>query len=384
MKKITTILVGLVLFFLVQNVVAQEEGYQKKIETLKRQKDKIAEQEKRLLKQEIEEINKRLESKEITKERADVLKTEAAKKRALNIDDRLAIIDNRIALLQRNKGLVNELDTLNYETAIQIGLGGEEGDGSKTYGLRILKNKKREVIKKNIRTYSGVVLAFGLNNAITEGESFAETPFQIFRSRFFEIGYAWDTRIVPSDRLRIKYGVSFQFNGLRTNNEVFLQDINNFGAVDIVNTNDALGLADIRKIKLRSDSFIFPVHLEFGSSEKKQYGDYVRYSRKRKFKIGIGGYIGFNYNNIQKLRGVTVDESSTGDGTILDDDFALFPDARVGASISGPSDRQTIYGLSGYIGRGDISGYFKYQLTPIFQEPSQKRQNISLGLRFDL
>jgi len=40
-----------------------------------------------------------------------------------------------------------------------------------------------------------MVLAFGLNNAIVEGESFDDSPYKIGGSRFFEIGWAWKTRV---------------------------------------------------------------------------------------------------------------------------------------------------------------------------------------------
>jgi len=360
MKKITTILVGLVLFFLVQNVVAQEEGYQKKIETLKRQKDKITAQEKRLLKQEIEEINKRLESKEITKERADVLKTEAAKKRALNIDDRLAIIDNRIALLKRNKGLVNELDTLNYATAIELDWGTKRDDGDRLIGVRILNNENRITEKDDRRTYSDIVLAVGLNNAIIDGQSLNDSPYRIGGSRFFEIGSQWRTRVFKNTNfLRFHYGFSFQFNGLK-------QEENNFFVVNGDQTELQEFEFDLRKSKFRMDNLVFPVHFEFGPSKFSETDKKIRYSIRNQFRIGIGGYGGFNIGSRQKLK---FRENGDNVKQKIKSDF---------------NTSDFIYGLSTYIGFDGVQLYAKYDLNPIFEDAIVEQKNISLGVRFDL
>ena len=378
MKKITTILVGLVLFFLVQNVVAQEEGYQKKIETLKRQKDKIAEQEKRLLKQEIEEINKRLESKEITKERADVLKTEAAKKRALNIDDRLAIIDNRIALLERNGGKALELDTLNYKTAVQIGLGIEEPDGTKTFGFRILNNPKR--IRYERRTYSDFILGFGFHNNDINGQALFDTPHSILGSRYFELGYIWETRILKkSNWLRINYGVIYENKGLKSGQQVFANNTEFMipGDVTLDDVNNVFRNDDIvlRKSKFRQDAVIFPVHLEFGPSSKKQNGQYIRYSTRKKFKFGIGAYLGFSVKNIQKLRFENLSEGLS------------FPSNRgpLAFATNDITNSGALWGWSMYAGKGNTTVVFKLEGSDNILSGSQgARKNVSLGLRFGL
>ena len=43
-----------------------------------------------------------------------------------------------------------------------------------------------------------------------------------------------------------------------------------------------------------------------------------------------------------------------------------------------------MYGLSGYIGWGDLAIYAKYDLNPLFKDQAFDQNNISLGLRWDL
>ncbi len=358
MKNVTTILVSLLLSFLTQNVVAQSSDYQKKIETLKKQKEKIPQQETKALKLEVEEINKRVERGSISSSEAETLKAEAAKKRALNIDNRLAIIDNRISLLERNGENILELDTLNYQTALQIGLGGEEPDGVRTFGFRILKNANR--VKYDRRTYSDLVIAFGLNNALIDGQSLDDSPYKIGGSRFFELGVQWRTRVFKnSNFMRLNYGFSFQFNGLKPNDNQFF-----------VENGDQTELQEfdlqLRKSKLRMDNLVFPVHFEFGPSKLKETEKTIRYSIYKQFRFGIGAYGGFNIGTRQKLKydlnGERVKDKFKRDYNTSD----------------------LIYGLSAYTGVGGTLLYVKYDLNPIFKDAAVKQRNISLGLRFDL
>ncbi|MEM9361080.1 MAG: hypothetical protein AAGA43_00525 [Bacteroidota bacterium] len=365
MKHISLYLATIILFVVSQNLTAQEK-FERKIEVLEAQKERITEQEKEALKEEVKEINRRYDRGKITLEEANELKEKAAKRRALNIENRIAIIDNKIAFLNRNKDAGIELEGLDEESWIQF----EETDDDIIFGIRLSKENNRR-IKYDKRTTSDIVLAFGLNNALIRGESFSNSPYQYLGSRFFEIGYAWNTRLLRDKGwLRLKYGVSFQFNGLKpTGNRIFTQTGDgSFPTVVLTTIPDGNGGAlELTKSKYRMDSFIIPVHFEFGPASKKEYGNYTRYSTYRKFKVGVGGYFGFNYRNIQKIRGETRN------------------DQIIGFSSAGNGENQrTIFGLSSYAGFGDASLYFKYELTQIFPGPSVKQNNISLGLRFDL
>nr|WP_299346125.1 hypothetical protein [Allomuricauda sp.] len=360
-----TILFIAVLFFLQQTeTLYSQRDYEQKIEVLQAQKDKITKQEKEALKKEVKDINKRLDKGLITQKEADELKKQAAINRALNIENRIAIVENKIAFLSRNKYLGTQSDSLQGNwTKI------EEMDDDIIFGLGVSENNRS--VKYDKRTHSDIVIAFGLNNALISGESFSDSPYKYLGSRFFEIGYAWNTRLLREKGwLRLKYGVSFQFNGLKpTENRIFgLSGDPGFPSVVLTTIPDGNGGAlELTKSKYRMDSFIVPVHFEFGPSSKKEYGNYTRYSTHKEFKFGVGGYFGFNYRNIQNIRGES-----------RNDQIIAFSGAGSG------ENQKTIFGLSSYAGFGDASLYFKYELTQIFPGPSVRQNNISLGLRFDL
>ncbi len=244
-----------------------------------------------------------------------------------------------------------------------------EGNNSTYLALQIfedgkplnLKIKDGESHRKyDRRTSSDLVLAAGLNNAISDENSIDNSDFKIGGSRFFEIGWAWKTRVFNNTNfMRVKYGVSFQFNGLKpTDNRVFVEngDLTELEEFPI----------DLDKSKFRSDNLVFPVHFEFGPSKKIERENYYRYSTNDQFKIGLGGYAGFNIGERQKLKykedGDKVKDKLKGDYNT--NDF--------------------VYGLSGYLSLGGTALYVKYDLNPLFKDPNLELHNISLGLRFDI
>ena len=358
MNTITKLVVLGMLYLLVGNLNAQDNNQktnnQYKIESLTDLKETIKKEERGYLKKEVEAINRRLDSGEITQEEAEKLKQDAAEKRARNIENRLAIIDNKIELLKRNaEGYDNDDTDKGDYIGFTIG-----GDDETFAGFRI-KNRNR-YRKYDKRTTSDFVVAAGFNNAIVEGEQLADSPYKFAGSRFFEIGWAWKTRVFDnSNVLRFKYGVSFMMNGLKpTDNKYFVVQ------------NDQTVLEefpyDLKKSKLTLTNLVFPVHFELGPSRKIEREDYFRYSTHRQFKIGFGGYVGFNIGTRQKLK-------YTADGNRMKDKI------KGGYNTSG-----LVYGLSGYIGVDDVALYIKYDLNPIFKHQTIDQNNISLGVRFDL
>lgn len=345
MKKTTLVFVVLIMSLITAPVQAQEEqdSAQVKIERLEKQKEKIIAEEKEALKKEVEAINLRLEKKEIDWEQAEKLKGEAAKKHALNIKNRVGIIENQIALLKREENEVEwEWDSEEEEEW-------EDEDEDDSW------HKSRYS-----RTTTHLVLAAGFNNALTDGQSINDSDFKIGGSRFFEIGLAWKTRVFEnSNWLRFRYGVSFQFNGLKpTDNRYF---VDNDGLSELEEYP-----VDLDKSKFRTDNLVFPVHFEFGPSRKIETDNRVWYSTADRIKIGLGGYAGFNIGERQKLKfeedGEDVKKKLKGDYNT--NDF--------------------VYGLSGYVGWGATGLYVKYDLQPIFEDPNPELHNISVGLRFDL
>lgn len=335
MKNIIILFSLLVLNSGLQYATAQETPSPAKAEQLEQQKEKIIEEEKAALKKTVEQINLQLERQEITREKADTLKEEAAKKHALNIENRIAILENEMEWINRNDDLEME---------------------DKHTG----KEHKKQSYKNYGRTTTHLMVAAGFNNAMEQGQSLNDLDFKLAGSRFFEIGLAWRTRVFEnSNFLRLRYGFSFQFNGLKpTDNRYFVED------------NDLTNLEvfpiDLDKSKFRMDNLIFPLHFEFGPSKRVDTDNGTWFSSANKLKIGLGGFAGFNIGERQKLKyedgGDRLRRKNTGDF----------------------NTNNFIYGLSGYLGWGDTSVYVKYDLNPIFKDPNVELNNISVGLRFDI
>lgn len=362
MQTITKYFVFIILSLSVQLITAQDSIPKKtlnsaKIERLKETIKKVEAEEKAFLKAEVEAIDARLKNGEITQEEAQDLKMEMAKKRALNIENRTAILTNKIALLERNEKGYNEAEEDGDQSVVRIG--SQDGDDTFIY-IGKKKNDKPKYRKYDRRTKSDFVLAFGLNNAITDGQNFDDTPYKIGGSRFFEMGWAWKYRLFKNSNFtRFKYGISLHINGLKPNNNQYF-----------VKSGDQTILEEfpenLRKSKLTITNLVFPMHFEFGPSKKIEKDTYFRYSTKKQFKIGVGGYAGFNIGTRQKLK--------------YDLDGERIKDKQK----RGLNTTDLVYGLSTYVAFGDTALYVKYDLSPIFKNQIVDQNNISLGVRFDM
>jgi len=356
MKIITKYLVLIILGICVTQVNAQDSIQNNKkaskIESLKKAKETIKTEERELLKVEVEAINKRLDNNEITQAEAESLKKEAAKKHA-----RIAIIDNKIALLERNEDNDNTYVNDGGENVyIRIGSGDNTSDNFVFLGEKRFDKPR----KYDRRTTSDLVFAIGFNNALIDGEKLDDSPYELAGSGFVELGLAWKTRLFKnSNAVRLKYGFSFTWNKLDIKDNKYF-----------VNTNNIITLEDfpynLKKAKFRTTNLVFPLHFEFGPSKKTERDTYFRYSTRKQFKIGLGGYAGFNIGTLQKLKYKI-------DGKDVKDKLK-----------GGYNTTDLVYGLSGYIAFGNIGIYAKYDLSPIFKDQTIEQNNISVGLRFDM
>lgn len=330
---------------------AQFHAQETTLEKLEASKEAIINEEKELLKAEVEKINKRLENDEISFTEAEELKKLEAEKRALNIENRLAIVDNKIDLVKRN----NTVEVIDDDDRAVLSIGfGDDKDGF------IYLGKKYKERKYDRRTTSDFVLAFGLNNAIGDGQSLNDSDFKVGGSRFAELGWAWKTRVFKeSNWLRIKYGFSFQFNGLKPTDNRFFVDI---GEMTELQTFEG----DLDKSKFRMDNLVIPVHFEIGPSTKIERENYFRYNTHNKIKIGLGGYVGLNLGARQKLK-------FDADGEKVKQKLK-----------ANYNTNNVIYGLSGYLGWRGTALYVKYDLNPISKNNNTDLRNVSLGLRFDM
>ena len=325
------------------SIAFRENGLE--IDKLIELKKRIEKEERAFLKIEVENINKRLEFEEITATEAETLKKEAAKKRALNIENRMAIIDNKIALLDRN-------DSGYSDESVQFGF-----SLGKFSGISINPRNRSRVYDK--RTTSDLVFAAGFNNAIGDGQKIGD-EYSFMGSGFVELGIAWKTRLFKeSNAVRIKYGLSFQWNKLTPKNDrYFVQDGN-------TTTLEAFP-SELKESEFRITNLVVPFHFEFGPSKKIERKKYFRYSTTNHFKVGIGGYAGFNIGTQQKLR-----FEENGD--------------RVKQKIRRNYNATPfVYGLSAYVGYGGLGIYAKYDLSPVFKNQVVDQNNLSLGFRFDL
>ncbi|MFD2099398.1 hypothetical protein [Flagellimonas iocasae] len=383
MKTITFYSAVLLLILSFQTICGQDD-HQKKIEALHIEKQRVTDLEKEALKEEVKEINVLLRKGKITEDEGDKLKREAAEKRAMNIENKVAILENQIALLERNESFLwiseDFLDS-------QRDFFGEEED------LLGLRYHRSDLPVRDKRTHSKFVFAFGVLNNIIEDKPVFELPHQFLGSKSLELGLVWKTRVFKrSNWLRFTYGISYQSNGLKSNNQLFARDKEIVGDFDppvvvLVNANELYGspTGKLKKSKFRQTDLIFPFHLEFGPSTKREYGDYVRYSTRNSFRVGVGGYYGINLETVQKIK--------LSDDFIPNGEQAAENLERLYFSGSG-ARRKSFIGLSAYAGHGNSTFYIKYDLTPNFKHSdyfnsdgritSVKRYNISMGFRFEL
>ena len=357
MKNITKFLAIIIISLSVQIINGQETTINvDKIKLLEAKKETIKNDERDRLKAEVKAINIRLEKGEVTKEEAEDLKKRQAEKRALNIESRIAIVDIQIDLLKRNKyGYDVYLNGggINY---MRIGTGDDTNEE-----FIFIGNKEDDKPKKyDKRTTNDLVLAFGLNNAIVDGENLDESPYKFGGSRFLELGWAWKTRVFKeSNFMRFKYGFSLQMNGLKpTDNRYFVEN----GAQTELQESPY----NLKKSKLNITNLVFPIHFEFGPSKKIEKENYFRYTTNNKFKIGIGAYGGFNIGTRQKLK-YTLDGDKVKDKIKRDYNTS-----------------NLVYGLSAYLAIDEVAIYAKYDLSPIFKDQTIDQNNISIGLRFDM
>ena len=325
------------------------------IKLLEEKKEAITISEKEVLKVEVEAVNKRLEKGEINQEEADGLKQKLAEKRALNIENKIAIIDNQIELIRRNEVGYDVKDAdIDY---LRIGSGDDTNESLIFIGKK--EDDKPESRIYDRRTSSDLVFAMGFNNAIIEGQSLNDSPYKLGGSGFVELGWAWKTRVFNnSNTMRIKYGLSFQWNKLDIKDNQYFTEANDVVSLEEYPLN-------LNKSKFRTTNLVVPIHFEFGPSKKIEKDDYFRYSTRKKFKIGVGGYGGFVLQSLQKIKYEEDDDKQKN-------------------KFKNYNTNNFVYGISSYISLGDVGIYAKYDLSTIFKDQAIDQNNISLGLRFDM
>ena len=338
-----------------------QETFEERAKKISENITKITSEEKEALKREVEDINKLLDNGTISSEKAEAEKLKAAEKRAKNIETRVAEEETKLNSLVKDQvdGTIATNSKQDVDT-IRMGRGRfiisyEKGD--KDY--KRYKNHKPYYEK---RTTSQFVFAVGLNNLITEGgvSSLEDSDYRTWGSHFYEWGFTNNTRVFKNDNLlHFKYGLSLMYNNLRpTDNRYFVKNGNQTELQEF-------GL-DLRESRFRNVQLVVPMHLEFDFTPKTVSDDGItRFRTHCSFRLGVGGYGGFNVKSKQILKykedDVRVKIKEKGDFNVSD----------------------FVYGLSTYVGYKETTLYLKYDLNPLFKNNAIDQNNISLGLRFD-
>ena len=310
--------------------------------------------EKEKLKEEIKVIDRWVSNGSMSEEEAQEKKLLLADQAAARINKKVSVWESELQQLVQDK-VDGKIDSQSKKNRVA-----SNSKEDKIIELSVNRFEKR--IFGESRTTTQFVLAWGFNQALENGSlsSLDNGTFEGFGSRFFEWGVTWNTRIIKdSPLLRAKYGLSMMYNTLRPrNNMYFVQtgDITNLEPFD----------GNLRSSRFRNVHLVVPLHLEFDFSKKGHMDKGVYINSHKAMRVGIGGYAGVNTRTRQILRyrenGVSIKERQRNDFNTSD----------------------FIYGLSGYVGYGDVSLYVKYDLNTVFRNQPTDLHNISMGIRLDL
>lgn len=331
----------LVLFLI--GIYLQAQSFEQQTKEIADRIDAITLTEKNELKLKIKNVDKQLEEGEITFEEAKVEKTRLANYYAERIE----------------KGVNAEKEKLDTLIAARVdGKVYSEKECVKKSGITI---ENINIINKNgeRRTTNQLVFAFGLNTLQGDKNGLSD-DLKLWQSKFWELGYTWNTRLSKESNLfHIKYGVSLLFNNYSPkNNKVFTVD------------GDKTFLADsdinFKRNRFRNLHLNVPIHFEFDLSPMKFNKNGEKLFRSHNgLRIGIGGYAGLLINSRNSFKykkdGSKIKYKEKKDFNV--NDFN--------------------YGLSAYIGYGQISLYTKYDLQPVFKNNPVDENNLSIGLRWD-
>jgi len=331
----------------------------------------IEKEERDNLKEIIAKLNEQQAEDQIySQEDFQALKVKYAKRTAENIKARQAIVQSQIEYVKANGYLADDLkdlDKASDQSKKEIIVSVEEGDDFeriRVLGIEIQTEPDVKITrtKRKKITKSDMFIAFGLNNVLVDGGGIDDSPIKIGGSRFFEIGYQFSTRLREDNFMRLNYAFSFQFNGLKPDdNQYFVDNGETTDLQDFVVQGQVI---NPDKSKFRQDNLIFPVHLQFNTS-KRDFDGENRYFSDR-FNFGVGGFLGLNLNNIQKMK------------------YDFMGDSEKDKLKGSYNTNNFLYGLSAYAGFGDLTFYMTYNLNPLFRDNPVEWRNVQLGLRWVL
>lgn len=366
MKRILLILV----LFSTTIALCQEKYFEKEVQKIAKRIELITKIQKDSLKEKVIAIDKMLEEGKLTEANATQQKKQAASYHAKQIEIKVSEQERLLQLLVQDKtnGKIASVE----DTAFSDEEVNTFTIGNKTFRFKVktdfddetnsnIKNKENRKPRQSRKTTSQFVFALGVNNVLENDQlsSLNDSEYQFWRSRFYELGWSWKTRLSKNaSQFYFKYGFSFLWNNLRVEgNRVHVK---NEDITQIEDFSDPLTESRLRHVQLT-----FPVFLEWDLSKNKKYeSGFVRDRTHRSWRIGVGAFGGFKLGTRQYV------EFRNGNGVDFEQiQFNNF-------------NMNTInYGLNSYISYKTIGLYVKYDLNPLFK--NTETRNISMGIRFD-
>jgi len=332
------------------------QTFEQRAKTISNNIENITETQKNYLKYDIEELEQQLKNGIITKEEFEEKKLQKAEERASKIEELIAVEEEKLSELVKDKveGRITEkdihIDTLFIGKNKRFQLIYSSGDND------TITKPRKEYSEK--RTTSQFVLAFGMNNLIDDGDfsTLEDSEIRAWRSRFFEWGVTFKTRISPnSSLLQAKYGLTFVYNNLHPEDgQYFIRD----GKETILVGDNP----DISRSRFKNVYLTMPLHLEIDFSKPKTGKEGNKLFRtQNSVRLGLGGFVGVHLKTKNYYHGNTKVRHK---GNYNASDFT--------------------YGLSTYLGYGNTSLYFKYDLNPLFKNNAVDQNVVSFGVRFDI
>lgn len=204
------------------------------------------------------------------------------------------------------------------------------------------------------KTKGYIVYAMGVNT-LSNTEKNVYDNLDTGSSRFYEIGYARNTRLSKSSNLwHLNYGLSLVYNNIRMKNGYAFKQMDK----DVV----AQQSSDISRARLTNSYLQVPIYLEFDFATDERLANPNKMAKKT-LKIGVGGYAGVRLKTKQYVK-------------YKDDKKATQRDFKT---------NKFAYGIGAYVGYSIASIYVKYDLQEMFEHNTTNNpHNVSIGLRIDL
>jgi hypothetical protein len=372
MKRILLVL----LLFCATIASSQERNFEDEVQKISTRIEFITKIEKTTLKEKVALINERLEKEEITSDQAQKLKKEAAVFHAGVIAEKVAVEEGKLQLLVQDKANgklkskpKKETDFNDDDDSFRIGhrtfrfkVDAIDGyDSRRDSRKKSREFRRRGKRKRNRSTTTQFVFALGVNNVLVDhkASSLENSNYQFWQSHFYELGWTWKTRMdMEASKLYFKYGVSFLWNNLRAENNMY--HVVNGDQTDLV-----VHPEELLENRLRHVQMNFPLHFEWDFSRNGEYSDgHKRDRTNRSVRLGLGGFVGFKLGTKQYIEyknssGVKVEE-------LQKNNFNM---------------NILNYGLSAYLAYRNTGFYVKYDMNSLFKNTEVR--NLSLGVRFD-